>query len=176
MKRDSSAPNLNGDSLRNNSSTSKINEFYTSNSVYNSFYCDSQPNSNNNNTMSTSSSIKNNLSDIAKCDPEFNSLTNNNIVNNQSNHILNNNSCENNNSMCTTPTPSQMMSCSMSSFVESSMISSATGSTASISCPIPTSLCWWKTTHDENRAILGYSDGAIAVVCEYFFSINFCQN
>ena len=35
------------------------------------------------------------------------------------------------------------------------------------SCPYPTTVIWWKTHLEENRAILGYSDGCIVVVCEF---------
>lgn len=34
------------------------------------------------------------------------------------------------------------------------------------SCPFPTAVIWWKTQTEENRAIIGYSDGCIAVVRE----------
>lgn len=41
----------------------------------------------------------------------------------------------------------------------------STDSTIS-SCPFPTSVIWWKTHLEENRAILGYSDGCVVVVCK----------
>lgn len=65
-------------------------------------------------------------------------------------------------STSSTPCESNQMSLS-SAAMEASMIS--TESTIS-TCPIPTAVIWWKTHNDENRAILGYSDGCIVVVCK----------
>lgn len=141
VKRVDSAPNIT-DTLKNNYSTSKVNEFITSNAIYNTFYCDQQPNT-------TLTSPNANFSDMSKCD----NSTHQDFVS------VNN---EKNLSNCTTPTASQLMSCSMSSFVESSMVSS-TDSTGS-SCPIPMSSIWWRTQNEENRGILGYSDGSVCVV------------
>lgn len=61
-----------------------------------------------------------------------------------------------------TPCDSQLSNMS-SGLMESSTLSSD----STISCPIPTSVIWWRTTHAEynqNRAIIGYSDGCIVVV------------
>jgi hypothetical protein len=49
------------------------------------------------------------------------------------------------------------------------MMESSTFSSESttISCPIPTAIIWWRTTHAEqvqNRAIIGYTDGCVVVV------------
>ena len=63
-------------------------------------------------------------------------------------------------SKCTTPCDSQLLSCSM---ISSNISNLSTGST---SCPFASAVTWWKTQMDENRAILGYSDGAICVVRE----------
>lgn len=49
--------------------------------------------------------------------------------------------------------------------VSSAAMEASTDSTIS-SCPFPTAVIWWKTHLDENRAILGYSDGCVVVVCE----------
>lgn len=67
-------------------------------------------------------------------------------------------------SASSTPCESNPMSVSSSAVMEASTVSC--DSTAS--CPYPTTVIWWKTHLDENRAILGYSDGCIVVVCEYF--------
>lgn len=47
--------------------------------------------------------------------------------------------------------------------ISSAAMETSTDSTIS-SCPIPTAVIWWKTHLDENRAILGYSDGCVVVV------------
>lgn len=47
IKRNISASNISNDTIKNNFSASKINEFITSNSIYNTFYCDQQPNTGN---------------------------------------------------------------------------------------------------------------------------------
>lgn len=65
-------------------------------------------------------------------------------------------------STSSTPCESNQMSLS-STAMEASTVSSE--STIS-SCPFPTAVIWWKTHLEENRAIIGYSDGCIAVVCE----------
>lgn len=72
-------------------------------------------------------------------------------------------------SASSTPCESQFSGIGM---MESSTFSS--GSTT-ISCPIPTAITWWKTTHADqvqNRAIIGYTDGCIVVVgmCAFFSS------
>lgn len=67
-------------------------------------------------------------------------------------------------SASSTPCESQFSGVGM---MESSTFSS--GSTT-LSCPIPTAITWWQTTHSEqtqNRAIIGYSDGCICVVRKY---------
>lgn len=64
----------------------------------------------------------------------------------------------------TSSTPCESNQISLSSAVmEASTVS--TESTIS-TCPVPTAVIWWKTHLDENRAILGYSDGCIVVVCK----------
>lgn len=74
-----------------------------------------------------------------------------------------------------TPCDSQVSNIS-SGIMESSTLSS---DSATISCPIPTAIIWWRTTHAEynqNRAIIGYSDGCIVVVRKYthiFLVLNF---
>jgi hypothetical protein len=142
VKREMSALNIT-DTIKNNYTTSKVNEFITSNAIYNTFYCDQQPN-----TSLTSPNA--NLSDMSKCDNSTQDFVS---VNNEKNL-----------SNCTTPTAAtNLMSCSISSFVESSMVSS-TNSTASASCPIPMCTIWWRTQNEDNRAILGYSDGSVCVV------------
>lgn len=48
------------------------------------------------------------------------------------------------------------------------MEESVTSSESALSsCPFPTAVIWWKTQAEENRAIIGYSDGCIAVVREF---------
>jgi hypothetical protein len=47
---------------------------------------------------------------------------------------------------------------------ESNQMETPTESTTISSCPFPTAVIWWKTHLDENRAILGYSDGCVVVV------------
>jgi hypothetical protein len=64
-------------------------------------------------------------------------------------------------SSSTTPVDSNVSS---SNFMDGSVTSS--DSTIS-TCPFPTTCLWWKTHYEENRAIIGYSDGCIVVVCEY---------
>ncbi|KAL7016596.1 hypothetical protein ACKWTF_010066 [Chironomus riparius] len=69
---------------------------------------------------------------------------------------------ENFGTSASTPCDSQLSNMS-SGLMESSTLSSD----STISCPIPTSIIWWRTTHAEynqNRAIIGYSDGCIVVV------------
>lgn len=61
-------------------------------------------------------------------------------------------------------TPCESQFSNISSGMESSTVSSES---ATISCPIPTAVIWWRTTHadvNQNRAIIGYSDGCIVVV------------
>jgi hypothetical protein len=65
-------------------------------------------------------------------------------------------------SSSTTPVDSNVSS---SNFMDGSVTSSE--STIS-TCPFPTTCLWWKTHYEENRAIIGYSDGCIVVVCEYY--------
>lgn len=51
----------------------------------------------------------------------------------------------------------------ISTMMESTISSAST----TITCPIPTTIIWWRTSHAEktqNRAIIGYSDGCIVVV------------
>lgn len=67
-------------------------------------------------------------------------------------------------SSSSTPVDSNNLMSMSSNFMESSVTS--TESTIS-TCPFPTAVIWWKTHYDENRAIIGYSDGCIVVVCEY---------
>lgn len=62
-------------------------------------------------------------------------------------------------STSSTPCESNQMSLS------SAAMETSTESTIS-SCPYPTAVIWWKTHLEENRAILGYSDGCVVVVCE----------
>lgn len=64
-------------------------------------------------------------------------------------------------STSSTPCESNRMSLS-SAPMETSTESESTIS----SCPFPSAVIWWKTHLEENRAILGYSDGCIVVVCE----------
>ena len=143
------------DNKKDNFSTTKVNEFITSNAIYNTFYCDQQPNT----SLSTSSSFS--RSDLGKCDnPDFNILNDKNISSSYNNNYT---------SKSTTPgQESQILSASVSSIMEAS-----TGSESTLfsSCPIPTAVTWWKTQTDENRAILGYSDGFIVVVCKYLLII-----
>jgi hypothetical protein len=49
--------------------------------------------------------------------------------------------------------------------LSSAAMETSTESTIS-SCPYPTAVIWWKTHLEENRAILGYSDGCVVVVCK----------
>ena len=65
-------------------------------------------------------------------------------------------------STSSTPCESNQISLSSTAMEASTVSTESTIST----CPIPTSVIWWKTHLDENRAILGYSDGCIVVVCE----------
>lgn len=56
------------------------------------------------------------------------------------------------------------MESQLSTMMESSTMSSAS---TTITCPIPTAVTWWRTTHadqTQHRAIIGYSDGIIVVV------------
>jgi hypothetical protein len=62
-------------------------------------------------------------------------------------------------STSSTPCESNQMSLS------SAAMETSSESTMS-SCPFPTAVIWWKTHLGENRAILGYSDGCVVVVCE----------
>lgn len=62
-------------------------------------------------------------------------------------------------STSSTPCESNQMSLS------SAAMETSTESTIS-TCPFPTAVIWWKTHLEENRAILGYSDGCVVVVCE----------
>lgn len=64
-------------------------------------------------------------------------------------------------SASSTPCESNAMSVSSTAMEASTASSDWTIS----SCPFPTAAIWWKTHLDENRAILGYSDGCIVVVC-----------
>lgn len=64
-------------------------------------------------------------------------------------------------STSSTPCESNQMSLS-STAMETSTVSNE----STLSCPYPTAVIWWKTHLDENRAILGYSDGCIVVVCK----------
>jgi hypothetical protein len=65
-------------------------------------------------------------------------------------------------STSSTPCESNQIS-SSSNAMETSTVSSE--STIS-SCPFPTAVIWWKTHLEENRAVLGYSDGCVVVVCK----------
>lgn len=78
-------------------------------------------------------------------------------------------------SASSTPCESHPLSCSSTAMEASTASSESTIS----SCPFPTAVIWWKTHLDENRAILGYSDGCIVVVCKFIVSqfiplINIC--
>lgn len=69
-------------------------------------------------------------------------------------------------STSSTPCESQFSNIGNAMF-ESSTISSGSTNT---SCPIPTAILWWQTTHAEqiqNRAIIGYTDGCIVIVRKY---------
>lgn len=125
------------DGKRDQFSTSKVNELITSNAVYNTLYCDQKPNSNSTSMSASSSFHRDSVADGAD-----------KVVSSTS----------------STPCESNPMSVSSSAVMEASTVSCE--STAS-SCPYPTAVIWWKTHLDENRAILGYSDGCIVVVCEY---------
>lgn len=65
-------------------------------------------------------------------------------------------------STSSTPCESNQMSLSSAAMETSTASTESTIST----CPIPTTVIWWKTHLEENRAILGYSDGCIVVVCK----------
>lgn len=68
-------------------------------------------------------------------------------------------------STSSTPCETNQMSLSSAAMEASTVSTESTIST----CPIPTAVIWWKTHLDENRAILGYSDGCIVVVCKLCF-------
>lgn len=62
-----------------------------------------------------------------------------------------------------------------SQFSGAEMMGSSTFSSGSttLSCPIPTAITWWRTTHADqvqNRAIIGYTDGCIVVVGKKYLS------
>lgn len=63
-------------------------------------------------------------------------------------------------STSSTPCESNQMS------LTSAAMETSTESTKSLSCPYPTAVTWWKTHLEENRGILGYSDGCIVIVCK----------
>lgn len=63
----------------------------------------------------------------------------------------------------TSSTPCESIQMSLSS---AAMETSTVSTESTMSCPYPTAAIWWKTHLEENRAILGYSDGCIVVVCE----------
>jgi hypothetical protein len=69
-------------------------------------------------------------------------------------------------STTSTPCESQMSNIGGGAgmMMESSTFSSES---TTVSCPIPTAIIWWRTTHAEqvqNRAIIGYTDGCVVVV------------
>lgn len=67
-------------------------------------------------------------------------------------------------STSSTPVENNVTSISSSVGMEESVTSSES---VLSSCPFPTAVIWWKTHMEENRAIIGYSDGCIAVVREF---------
>lgn len=60
-------------------------------------------------------------------------------------------------------TPCESTPMSLSSYAMEA--STASSDSTISSCPFPTAVIWWKTHLGENRAILGYSDGCVVVVC-----------
>lgn len=63
-------------------------------------------------------------------------------------------------STSSTPGESNLMSLSSGAMGAST----TSGDSTLSSCPYPTTAVWWRTHADENRAVLGYSDGCIVVV------------
>lgn len=113
-------------------STTKINEFLTTNNMYNKFYCDP--------------GVNNEIQKSNGDDEEELQMGSRITL-----------------SKASTPvdqTVGQETSC------RSSMIDSTTGSSSIMqnSCPYPTCITWWETLSNDNRAILGYSDGSLCVV------------
>ena len=127
---------------KNRFSANKINELCSS-SAYAHIYCDEKPQTSV--SMSASSSFQKESS--IEIDKIGNSA-----------------------SASSTPCESQFSNVS-SALMESSTMSE---SESTISCPIPTAIIWWKTTHAEtnqNRAVIGYSDGCIVVVRKSYSSL-----
>lgn len=128
------------DVKKNRFSANKINELCSS-SAYNNIYCEEKPQ--NSASISASSSFQRDSSiEIEKLGTT---------------------------STSSTPCESQLSNMTHSGLMESSTLSSD----STLSCPIPTAIIWWRTTHSEhnqNRAIIGYSDGNLTCVRKFLLN------